>query len=337
MPSIALLSFLFLVNFVASIVLGVLAFGDAVVFHLLWQVTQQAVGGSIIGDEDAALFQFHKSDVQIVTILSSVRAFIVSVALGLLAREGFQRDLFLMVAVAESCTVVIGVELLSVLDPTVLKPTFMIVLFITAAAFAAYSLRRLHSAAVSSPLSKSALEGEGFGSGGGSNAAADSTPFRLTFGVCAGAVGSAMVAGVGAGLLGVGAPPVMAFILYYRLPPQVVRGTYPAAHAVVSVIRTGYAWARGQYHSELWEYYVIVVIGAVVGVFVGNRFGRTITQTKFYIYIVILMFMAGVSMSEVTVPRLILAAAVCGGYVLYSLHLRRVVERRTAPMFIVAE
>ena len=318
MPSPLLLGFLFTLNFVASVVLGVMAFGDVPLLHLVWQVTHQLLEGELVDTElDAALIQAYPSDVMFVTIVSSLRNLLILPYLAWLARDGFQPQLFTAVTLCSSLTVAIGVELLARVDATVLKPYVMYVLIGTASVLGAMSLRKL----AKQPIDSSKDDDRG---------KLGPAATVVTTGIIVGAAASALISGIGTGLIGIGGPPVLFFILYQQLPPQMVRGTYPAASCVVAVVRASYTAYRGQYHAVLWRYYAASCVGGLIGIGVGNMFGAKLEQWVFNVGVVCILFMTGVSMSVVTIEKLTAALSVVFLYIAFAIQLvKAAAARRT--------
>ena len=312
MASFLLLGFLFVINFLASIVLGVMAFGDVPLLHLVWQVTQQLLEGELVStDKDAALIEAYPNDVMFVTVLSSLRNLFTVPYLAYLARDGFQPALFSVVTLCQCLTVAIGVELLARMDAAVLKPYLVVGLVAGAAILACMSLTRLTRelpAPVAHKLADDALY---------------SRAVLVTTGVLIGAAVSALISGIATGLVGIGGPPILIFILYQQLPPQLVRGTYPAAAAVVAIVRAAYSAYKGQYHAELWQYYTVSCVAAVLGIGVGNLAGRKLEQWVFNIGVVCILFLTGVSMSQVTVEKLTSALSAVCLYIAVAVHLAK--------------
>ena len=302
MPSFLLLGFLFTINFVASVVLGVMAFGDVPLLHLVWQVTQQLLEGELVHTEqDAPLIEAYPNDVMFVTVLSSLRNLLILPYLAYLARDGFQPQLFSGVVLCQCLTVAVGIELLARVDASTLKPIIMYALIGSAAIVAFTSLRRLQK----SPMQLTPTVAP-----------------VVTSGIMIGGCVSALIAGIGNGMMGISSPAVLIFILWQQLPPQLVRGTYPAANAVVGVVRAAYTAYKGQYHSELWVYYSVSCVAAVLGIAAGNLVGRKLEQWIFNIGVVVILFLTGVSMSAVTVEKLGGALSLVFLYVAFAVHLK---------------
>ena len=298
--------FMYCLSALASVVQGISGFGDAIVLHLGWNIATTnfpTLHGTIIG----------ANDVRLISQLMSFRNITLQGCLAYMAKEGFSKKLFKIICPIHCITVIVGSELLQYVKDEILKPILGSVFLVIGAVFVLVKLRlalmecHRQRKCAGDDKSDDALEPQRVVP---TSTYLDAEGELQTVVKCAAAIAGA-VAGLGQGLSGVGGPPLMIFVLWFQLPPMMVRATIPLSFLSAGLIQFTYGIVRSQYNWAMWLVYIHVVVGGLMGLLLGNHIGRRISGPMFTVFLLSLLFLACLSLLEVHIYVLMIATGVC--------------------------
>jgi uncharacterized membrane protein YfcA len=331
--------FFYFLSAVASLVHGISGFGDAIILHMGWNIAvalKPELQDTILGTKN----------VELIAILVSLRVVFVGGALTYMTRAGFSKAIFLRFMPAECIGVLLGAWIGSWTDDAVLKPLLGVVFLLCGVFYLAVKGKQYYArqgqqeeeqqqtkerSEVAAVSVESPTEAQPEMPPGAVVAempvvvVKEAIPQHLDAEgnihprILQGAIFFGGVAGLGLGMTGVGGPAMMLFVLWYELPPAVARGTIPAATLVAGGFRLVYTQVTGGYHYEAWLLYAAVLVGGLMGLFVGNEIGRRMTEIVFTFFLQSLLLLACISMLGVS-PFIVLIMGVVCVVGVYAVH-----------------
>lgn len=299
--------FFYFLSAVGSVVQGVTGFGDAIVLLIGWSM---ALSTTTSGSGGWANTILGANVVETLSLISSLRSVAGQPVLAYLARSGFSKELFLRLCPAQCIGVLIGATLLDVAPLHFIKIALGVTFILAAVAYILMKVREYHLKEKIRRLDRRISGGLDSDDSPTSQSPRSTTTTivspsiaalylnedgTLTSSVKNWAVAVAFLGGIGGGLVGVGGPPLMLFILWFQLPSTLVKGTLPASSWVSAVMRVVYALYLDKFDARLWLLYLHVTVGGLIGIVMGFRIGRHITELMYSVFVVCLLFQACLS------------------------------------------
>lgn len=297
--ALPVIGFLILINYVASIVQGLTAFGDAIVLHILWHaaasVTDDYLHRTALGD----------NDVKIITVLMYSRTIVLNLVMVLLSiRSGatfVPKQLLALACIPSVVMSYVGESLLEYLPKETLTQYFGIACLSFAVAYAVVKVVKWNQQRQLPPTESLTTVA----------VTDDSGPDYMSVKVQLATGLASACAGLAGGLTGVGGPPWMILILAFELPAAHVRLLFPLSSLPSVYSRYVLAVRGGLITRDILPFHGAGVIFGFLGVLTGNYFGKRVGPKTFNAVVLTLLSLAALMMLIRQSPAFMMGLLFC--------------------------
>ena len=281
--------FIGFLSYAAAIVQGVTTMGDAIAVHAGWRIAV------LLAPKVMASTPYGEDHLLGVTIMLSIRSFVVQIYFAYRSRKLICLPLLKVALPASLVTMALGAVVLDQYHASWWLSAVVGSIFgVFAAVFLAVNVAE---------LVKNRREGTVK-----HLAAAD---FELTTRVKVWIGIATAASGFLAGVVGVGAPPMIVAALLLDIPQEILRGVLPFVWMGDYIIRFFGSWMLGRYDGAAWMLYFAISLGAVAGLHVGIELGQGLPHDMFVVFVCWLLLFAAISIAQLPGLCVLVAVVLC--------------------------